>query len=68
MVSQQGGPPALRRASSAQPASQESPLAGDSPVPGVPMHELVDAVVERIERKVVDELERRGQRRGWGAY
>ena len=32
------------------------------------LHELVDAVVDRIERRVVDELERRGRRQNFGAF
>lgn len=32
------------------------------------MDDLVDAVVARIEHKVIDELERRGQRHGWAAF
>jgi hypothetical protein len=32
------------------------------------MDELVDAVVERIEQRVVDELERRGRRHTPGAF
>jgi hypothetical protein len=53
-------------------AAPGAPLAATPSVTEVPrgvqLDELVDAVVERIERKVVDELERRGQRRGWGAF
>lgn len=29
---------------------------------------LVDAVVERIEQRVIDELERRGRRQSWAAF
>ncbi len=32
------------------------------------LHELVDAIVDRIERRVVDELERRGRRQNFGAF
>lgn len=32
------------------------------------LYELVDAIVERIERRVVDELERRGRRQSFGAF
>jgi hypothetical protein len=39
----------------------------DQVLPGVGLDQVVDAVVERIERRVVDELERRGRWNGWGA-
>ena len=32
------------------------------------LHQLVDAIVERLERRVVDELERRGRRHNLGAF
>lgn len=32
------------------------------------LHDLVDAIVDRIERRVVDELERRGRRQNFGAF
>lgn len=32
------------------------------------LHELVNAIVDRIERRVVDELERRGRRQSFGAF
>lgn len=32
------------------------------------LRELVDAIVDRIERQVVDELERRGRRHSFGAF
>lgn len=34
--------------------------------PNATLDTIVDAVVERIERRVIDELERRGRRQGWG--
>ncbi|QDH11154.1 hypothetical protein FE634_22080 [Nocardioides dongxiaopingii] len=37
-------------------------------LPGDAMDALVDAVVERIEARVVDELERRGRRQDWGVF
>lgn len=37
-------------------------------LPAVAMDALVDAVVDRIERRVVEELERRGRRQSWGAF
>ena len=40
--------------------------AESAPVPSRQLDELVDLVVERIEARVVDELERRGRRTaGW---
>jgi hypothetical protein len=40
--------------------------AGPAPIPSRQLDELVDLVVERIEARVVDELERRGRRTvGW---
>lgn len=39
------------------------------PVPQAAMLDvLVDAVVDRIEQRVIDELERRGRRQSWGAF
>jgi hypothetical protein len=32
------------------------------------LHELVDVIVDRIERRVIDELERRGRRHNLGAF
>ena len=32
------------------------------------MNDIVTAVVERIETRVVDELERRGRRHGYGGF
>jgi hypothetical protein len=32
------------------------------------LHQLVDAIVDRLERRVVDELERRGRRHNLGAF
>lgn len=32
------------------------------------LREVVDAIVDRIERRVVDELERRGRRQSFGAF
>jgi hypothetical protein len=43
-------------------ATDGSGAAGDA------MEALVDAVVERIEARVVDELERRGRRQDWGVF
>lgn len=71
-----------QRVAGAAPAPLSSgagPLVGPPPVPAVAgsgaqasanamMDELVDAVVARIEHKVIDELERRGQRQGWAAF
>lgn len=37
----------------------------DQVLPGVGFNQVVDAVVERIERRVIDELERRGRWNGW---
>ena len=39
----------------------------DQALPGVGFDQVVDAVVDRIERRVIDELERRGRWHGWGA-
>lgn len=36
--------------------------------PGIGFDALVDAVVQRIERKVIDEMERRGRWRGGEIY
>jgi len=40
----------------------------DQEPPGVAFDSLVDAVVQRIERRVVEELERRGRRTGRGQF
>jgi hypothetical protein len=72
-------PSIIRRAAevstSGQPAeSTETRPLRRSDVPVVPrsvsrqLDELVDLVVERIEQRVVDELERRGRRGVPGAY
>lgn len=46
-----------------------APVDASAPVStNVMLDELVDEVVARIERKVIDELERRGQRQGWAAF
>ncbi len=29
---------------------------------------MVDTIVDRVEQRVVDELERRGRRQGWAAF
>jgi hypothetical protein len=36
--------------------------------PNLALDTIVDAVVQRIERRVVDELERRGRWQGWGVH
>ena len=36
--------------------------------PGGALEGLVDAVVERVEQRVIDELERRGRRQDWAAF
>ncbi|HTW17548.1 MAG TPA: hypothetical protein VMF51_20640 [Nocardioides sp.] len=36
--------------------------------PGGALDALVDAVVERVEQRVIDELERRGRRQDWAAF
>jgi hypothetical protein len=35
---------------------------------GPNLEAIVDAVVERVEQRVIDELERRGRRQGWAAF
>ena len=40
----------------------------DSTSAGYQLDDLVDKVVERIEQRVIDELERRGRRHGSGAF
>lgn len=40
----------------------------DDVTTGPGLEELVDAVVERVEQRVIDELERRGRRQGWVVF
>jgi hypothetical protein len=61
-------------ASSAPPAVAASPEPGGAPDQLDPLTSrrsfdaLVDAVIERIERRVIDELERRGRAQMWGGF
>lgn len=41
---------------------------GEALRPGGALEALVDAVVERVEQRVIDELERRGRRQSWAAF
>ncbi len=53
------------------PGRQDQPdfaMHPDAPPPGVAFDALVDAVVERIEQRVVEELERRGRWHGRGGF
>ncbi len=56
----------------AVPAVDQSPLDNDDPVTAeserARFDRLVDAVVDRIEQRVVDELERRGRRQDWKVF
>jgi hypothetical protein len=71
-----GGAEVIRR-SPLSPAAYAGGLTQSGAAPRPPyganagaldMDELVDAVVERIEQRVVDELERRGRRQTPGAF
>jgi hypothetical protein len=71
-----GGTGVIRR-SPLNPAAYSGGLTQSGAAPRPPyganagaldMDELVDAVVERIEQRVVDELERRGRRQTPGAF
>jgi len=61
--------PVIRR-SSPSSAGLLEPFPGATPTSAaaLDLDELVDAVVERIEQRVVDELERRGRRLSPGAF
>lgn len=63
MNREQSGLSEVQRAPVVHPGPAESVL--DDPRA---MQELVDKVVERIENKVVDELERRGRRHNPGVF
>jgi hypothetical protein len=41
---------------------------GEAMRPGGALDALVDAVVERVEQRVIDELERRGRRQSWASF
>lgn len=55
-------------ASEARPARAEADVVAALLRDPRRLRELVDAVVDRIERQVVDELERRGHRHSFGAF
>jgi hypothetical protein len=74
MAEPEGGTMSETRPADAQRLTRDSPPAQDNArTEGLLqspqfLEQLVDKVVDRIERKVVDELERRGRRHGRGAF
>ncbi|WP_244930185.1 hypothetical protein [Nocardioides sp. W7] len=65
----------VRRWSAPSGGSPATTMAGQGPAeldddlqPGGALEALVDAVVERVEQRVIDELERRGRRQDWAAF
>ena len=60
--------PSAAHLSGLEPPTSNLGEPGSVPTSGPAFEAVVDAVVERIERRVMEELERRGRWPGWELY